>query len=217
MAWVPKLLSQVLGIGGSIVGLRGGTEEPHYTVEQKIDGVEIRRYGSRIAAETTVAASENAARNAGFRRLGGYIFGANHDKTKIAMTAPVSQESVGTIGAKIAMTAPVSQLVGPDDTSVIRFFMPAKWTLDTLPEPDDQAVRLVTVPAETVAVLRFTGSRSPAAVASRKKDLLKTLQDTAFQPHGAPVAWFYDPPWTVPFCRRNEVVATVKAPDHDES
>lgn len=217
MARVPKLLSQVLEAGGSIVGLRGGAEEPHYTVEHTIDGVEIRRYGARIAAETTVVASENAARNAGFRRLAGYIFGANHDRTTIAMTAPVAQEpSDAATGTKIAMTAPVSQFAGPDNTSVIRFFMPAEWTLETLPEPNDETVKLVTVPAETVAVLRFTGSRSPAVVASRKVELLKALQNTVFQPTGAPVAWFYDPPWTVPFCRRNEVTIPVTMSDHGE-
>lgn len=214
IARVTKLVSQVLEAAGSTVGLRGGTEEPPYTVEQKIGSVQIRRYGPRIAAETAVTAHENAARYTGFRRLAGYIFGANHQKTTIAMTAPVSQEPPGTTaGTKIAMTAPVAQVAGPADTSVIRFFMPSEYTLDTLPEPDDQAVTLVTVPAETVAALRFTGSRSPAAVASRKEELLKALQDTAFQPTGAPAAWFYDPPWTVPFCRRNEVVVPVKASD----
>ena len=85
---VVSLLVRLVELGGSAVGVRHGTEEPRYTVEQQIPGVEIRRYGPRIAAETAVAASEEAARNVGFRRLARYIFGANHAAAKIAMTAP---------------------------------------------------------------------------------------------------------------------------------
>jgi hypothetical protein len=129
--------------------------------------LQIRRYGPRIAAETTVDAdNEAAARNAGFRRLAGYIFGGNHDSARIAMTAPVTQEpSDARSGQKIAMTAPVAQAVAADDAWVIRFFMPADHSMETLPAPNDPAVKLVTVPAETVAVLRFTGDRGPEAVA----------------------------------------------------
>ena len=204
---IKKVLSasgQVLDGLGGIVGIRVGTEEPHYVGERLNDRVEIRRYGPRIAAETTVYANEEAARSTGFRRLAGYIFGGNHRHTKIAMTAPVAQGR-----DKIAMTAPVSQATGPDGGSVIRFFMPSKWSLETLPEPDDDAVRLVEVPAETVAVLRFSGDRDPESVSERIDELLKTLRDSNLEPSGEPVAWFYDPPWTVPFRRRNEVAVPV--------
>ena len=86
---------------GSVVGLRFGTEEPRYTSE-KVIGLEIRNYGPRIAAETTVFGDEDKALSDGFRRLAGYIFGGNHGNAKIAMTAPVARQS----GQKIAMTAP---------------------------------------------------------------------------------------------------------------
>ncbi|HME47658.1 heme-binding protein [Mycobacterium sp.] len=192
----------------SIVGLRWGTEEPRYSVEDRFSGVEIRHYGPRIAAETTVLADDAAARNTGFRRLAGYIFGGNHRRAQIAMTAPVAQQRTSA-GDTIAMTAPVSQTRGADGGSVIRFFMPAKSTMDSLPQPNDEAVTLVEVPAETVAVLRFTGDRSPQAVADKTDALLQTLRDGAFQPAGTPLAWFYDPPFTIPFRRRNEVAVPV--------
>ncbi len=156
-------VAQVAEAGGSIVGIRSGTEEPAYTVVREIDGVEIRRYGPRIAAETAVATDEEAARNEGFRRLARYIFGANSGKDKIAMTAPVAQQQ----SEKIAMTAPVATQRGSADDWVIRFFMPSKYTMDTLPSPKDDRVRLVEVPGETVAVLRYNGSYSPEAVAAR--------------------------------------------------
>ncbi len=202
---IGTLLAQLAEAAGSVVGVRVGTEEPRHTVEGTGNGLQIRHYEPRIAAQTVVSDTEEGARNKGFRRLAGYIFGANHANSKIAMTAPVSQER----GERIAMTAPVAQEAGPDGTWVIRFFMPAKWTLDTLPAPNDKDVELVTAPAETFAVLRFTGDRGPSAIASRTKELLRLLDDTEFQKAGAPVAWFYDPPWTVPCLRRNEVAVPV--------
>ena len=198
-------VAQVAEAGGSIVGIRNGTEEPAYTVVREIDGVEIRRYGPRIAAETSVATDEEAARNEGFRRLARYIFGANSGSDKIAMTAPVAQQQ----SEKIAMTAPVATQRGSADDWVIRFFMPSKYTMDTLPKPKDDRVRLVEVPGETVAVLRYNGSYSPEAVAARTTQLLETLHRNNIEAVGDPLSWFYDPPWTVPFRRRNEVVVVV--------
>ncbi len=207
---IAPLLAQVVEAAGFVVGVRAGTEEPPHTVEQISNGLQIRRYGPRIAAETVVNDTEEGARNRGFRALAGYIFGANHAKSKIAMTAPVSQQrGRANGGERIAMTAPVSQEAGPDGTWAIRFFMPVKWTLDTLPAPNDDAVKLVTVPAENFAVLRFTGARGPGAVASRTDELLRLLDDTEYRPAGPAVAWFYDPPWTVPCLRRNEVAVPV--------
>ena len=83
------------------------------------------------------------------------------------------------------------------------------WTMDTLPAPNDDEVGPVTVPGETVAVLRFTGDRRSAAVAARTTELLDALKDTAFEPTGTPAGWFYDPLWTLPFRRRNEVAVPV--------
>ncbi|OBK79688.1 heme-binding protein [Mycobacterium sp. 1164985.4] len=192
----------------SLVGIRVSTEEPHHLTTKLSDRVEIRRYGPRIAAETTVDADEDRARNIGFRRLAGYIFGGNHRDEAIAMTAPVSQQS----REKIAMTAPVAQ-AHADGNSTIRFYMPSKWTLDTLPAPDDDKVRLIEVPGETVAVLRFTGDRSPRAVAERTRELSEILRANEIEAIGPPQSWFYDPPWTLPFRRRNEIAIPVRPTD----
>ncbi|MGY4712235.1 SOUL family heme-binding protein [Mycolicibacterium sp. CBM1] len=202
---IVSAVTQVAEAGGSIVGIRAGTEEPSFTVEREFDGVQIRRYGARIAAETTVSSDEESARSHGFRRLARYIFGGNSAKDKIAMTAPVAQKQ----SEKIAMTAPVATQRAAGGEWVIRFFMPSKYTLDTLPSPDDSQVRLVTVPPETVAVLRFNGTIGPDAVAARTRQLLETLDRHGIGAVGEPLAWFYDPPWTLPFLRRNEVLVGV--------
>jgi SOUL heme-binding protein len=189
------VIGRAMHAAGSVVGYRGGTKEPAHSAERLAGAFEIRRYGARIAAETTVAAGEEAARNAGFRRLARYIFGANHAHEKIAMTAPVAQRAVGKqAGGEWA----------------IRFFMPVGKTLESLPPPNDGDVRLVCVPPETVAVRRFTGSRSRRAVAAQTARLLNTLHANGFEVTDTPAAWFYDPPWTIPALRRNEIAVPVE-------
>lgn len=201
-----KVTGQIVESALSTVGVRT-VEEPHYIRRSLTDAVEIREYGPRIAAETTVSGEKQSALTTGFRRLAGYIFGGNHRDTQIAMTAPVGQQRTG--GDDIAMTAPVAQSGSDEDGWTVRFFMPSKWSMETLPGPDDEHVRLVTVPAQTVAVLRFTGDRGPEAVAARTGELLEVLRDRDIEPTGEPAAWFYDPPWTLPFARRNEVVIQI--------
>lgn len=193
---------------GSVVGVRQGTEEPAHTREQLAGNVEIRCYGERIAAQTIVTSGEEAARSIGFRRLAGYIFGGNHARAKFAMTAPVAQNPAPG-GERIAMTAPVAQQSNVDGQWMIRFFMPAGTSLESLPEPDDPAVRLARLPAETVAVRSFSGDRGRRAVAAHTLELLNALKVTAFEPTDAPQAWFYDPPWTLPMFRRNEIAVPV--------
>jgi SOUL heme-binding protein len=148
---VTQLVESVL----SVAGIRVGTEEPSYTSRPLVDGVEIRRYGPRIAAETTIAANEEAARNAGFRRLAGYIFGRNHQDRRIDMTAPVAQQLDQRISQKITMTAPVAQSSAGKQGWIIRFYMPAEWTMESLPTPNDERVRIVTEPAETGGIYLF--------------------------------------------------------------
>ncbi|KAA1430109.1 SOUL family heme-binding protein [Mycolicibacter arupensis] len=194
---------------GSVVGVRNGTEEPPFTVQRRTPDVQIRRYAERVAAETVVDGDEEAARSTGFRRLAGYIFGGNHSGTKIAMTAPVAQDPAAPTGEKISMTAPVAQQSGAPGQWVIRFFMPTGVDLESLPEPDNALVKLVRVPAETVAVHTFSGDRGSRAVERHTATLLNALKDLHCEPVGIPQAWFYDPPWTLPMFRRNEIAVTV--------
>ncbi len=220
----PALMSVALS-ACSVVGIRSGTPEPRYQVIDQVGAVQIRRYAPRIAAETTVQGSVYQARNQGFRRLAGYIFGGNRARATIAMTAPVAQATAKTAAQaasgtaaqaaseKIAMTAPVGQSRSGADGWTIRFFMPAGYTMETLPVPNDPKVHLVTVPAEDYAALRFSGVPDQAAVAREQSTLLAVLASSPWRPVGEPAAWFYDPPWTIPFLRRNEaVVKVVRAP-----
>lgn len=203
----------LLGLGAAVlttacstVGVRSGTEEPTWREIARVGEIEIRTYEPRIAARTVVTGDSDVARNAGFRKLAAYIFGANAGRTSIAMTAPVAQAPSQTI----AMTAPVAQAPSGNGLWAIEFFMPAEWTMETLPVPRDPAVQLVAVPAETFAVLRFNGVGSVRAVETHTTALMAGLADSGWSALGEPVAWFYDPPWSVPALRRNEVAVRVE-------
>lgn len=204
---MPSFTETAVLIGASVLqtfGLRVGTEQPHYVVLQREGPVEIRRYDSRIAAQATVEGDEVAARSRGFRMIAGYIFGGNQGRTEIAMTSPVAQGK----GQEISMTSPVSQSATLGGWTV-QFFMPGKYRLADLPVPNDPAVKLVELPPETYAVQRFTGLGNPSTVARKSAELTAHLKARGKSSQGEPVVWFYDPPWTVPFLRRNEVALRV--------
>jgi hypothetical protein len=210
------LSAAVMTAACSTVGVRSGTEEPSYTVVERIGDVEIRRYDQRIAAQTVVTGSSESARNRGFQRLAGYIFGGNTARSSIAMTAPVSQiadPNGQDASQSIAMTAPVAQGAAGSDRWTIQFFMPSEYTMESLPIPQDPAVTLVELPAETYAVLRFSGLGGADAVAAQQAELATALRGLSWRAEGEPVVWFYDPPWTLPPMRRNEVAVRVEAAD----
>ena len=202
----PQIIGTLAAAVLQTVGIRSTTEQPRYTVVERVGSVEVRRYEGRIAAEALVAGDEERARNEGFRLVAGYIFGGNATSTQIAMTAPVAQAPKG---EQIAMTAPVAQQPAGGGWRV-QFFMPAKYTLDSLPKPKDARVTLVQLPPQTYAVLAFSGSRSPKAVAAKQEALANGLGASAWGAVGEPQAWFYDPPWTLPFLRLNEVAVQVE-------
>lgn len=208
--FISPLLLSLLLTGCSVIGIRSGTEQPDYlVVEQLGDDVEVRRYGPRVYAETVVEGDADAeeSRSAAFRILAAYIFGANRGGDEIAMTAPVEARDRS---EKIAMTAPVETAPASEGGGyAMRFFLPAGYSLKTAPEPTDSRVRLGRLPEQTMAVLRFSGDRGEDRVAEMKARLLARLDDSEWRPTGMPVAYFYDPPWTIPFLRRNEVAVPV--------
>lgn len=204
------LLTPLLA-GCTLFGIRSGYEQPAYEVSERIGDVEIRSYGPRLVAQTVVEGDdEMSARNAAFRLLAAYIFGDNVAKDDIAMTTPVAVEQQST---KIDMTTPVETAAVDGGRYAMRFFLPSSLTLETAPAPTDPRVQLAVVPANTLAVLRFTGSRRPSAVAERSEILVRTLADSKWQPIGRPFSLFYDPPWTISFLRRNEVAVSVAPSD----
>jgi effector-binding domain-containing protein len=187
---------------------RADYAEPAYTVVKQAGEIEIRDYAPMIVAEVTQTGERAEAISAGFKPLAAYIFGKNSPKVEIAMTAPVTQESQG---QAIAMTAPVTQESGPGDVWKVRFVMPKQWTMATLPQPIDPDIRLIEIPSERRAVIRFSGFRWASLLAEKTADLSAYIAAEGHVPVGEPVYAFYDPPWTLPFLRRNEIMWRLKS------
>jgi len=184
----------------SVFGIRTVEEAPYIVLVQ--DGnIQIRQYQDIVVAQTVVDASYEKSSSIAFNRLAGYIFGNNKTKQKIAMTAPVLQE---TDNVKLAMTAPVLQQKSGDKW-IMSFVMPSSYTLDTLPEPVDPAIILKEFKAKKVAVISYTGHLSEAGIVENAKKLQAWLDENGYKAVSASRSAGYDPPWTIPFLRRNEV------------
>ena len=88
--------------------------------------------------------------------------------------------------------------------------MPRSYTLETLPIPTDNRVKLVTIPERKMAVIRFSWFRSDSRVSAKKSALLGALQKDGLTTVGEPYYAGYNAPWTPPWMNRNEVLVEVK-------
>jgi hypothetical protein len=195
------------GVAAAVVaGIAAGpvlsrVEQPDYKVENQDGSIEIRSYGPMIAAEAQVQGERKSAINEGFRLIAGYIFGKNEPQAKIEMTAPVEQQK----SQKIAMTSPVTQQ-GQENSWTVRFIMPKSWTMQTLPAPSDPRVKLEPLPARRFLVVTFSGLARDDAIESRTAELRRYAASNKLATVGEPLLAFYNPPWTLPMLRRNEIM-----------
>ncbi len=168
---------------------------------------EIRDYSPHILAETVVEGEFEKVGNQAFRSLFHYISGENWSRTKVAMTAPVSQEP---IGEKIKMTARVGRQ-RVQESWAVSFMMPASYTLETLPEPKDPKVTLRQVPARRIAAVRYSGFWSEKAYLRHKLELESWMHERGLTIVGDPVWARYNPPCSLWFLRRNEILIPLEA------
>ncbi len=180
-------------------------EEPAFKAVLHEGAFEIRDYPALVVAEVTVSGDQKEAASKGFRLLAGYIFGGNKRRQSIAMTAPVGQAPTS---EKIAMTAPVTQIQSAG-AWVVRFTMPSAYSMETLPEPNDPKVHLRVVPPARFAVLQFSGLARKDDVAAKTAELEKLAGTHHLRAIGPASLAQYDPPWTLWFMRRNEVMLPV--------
>lgn len=188
------------------------TEEPKFDVVTKDGDFEVRKYAPMVVAETFVDGSQDDASSRGFRVIAGYIFGDNKraDKgaEKIAMTAPVTLEKQDA-SQKIAMTAPVT-LEQQGSRWRVHFVMPSQYTLADLPKPNNAAVTLREIPGHKVAALRFSGFVGDDKVATKTAELRDWMVARGMSAAGPAQLARYDPPWALPFMRRNEILIEIK-------
>ncbi len=180
-------------------------EEAEYSVAHKEEAFEIRQYAPAVVAEVVVNDSFEDASNKAFRPLFKYISGDNLSRSKIDMTAPVSQKSST---EKIAMTAPVGQRAQGQGWAV-SFMMPSSYTLETVPVPENESVTLREVPAYQAASIRYTGTWSEKKYNQHLVLLREWIEKNELQTIGEPVWARYNAPFTPWFMRRNEILIPV--------
>ena len=164
-------------------------EEPSWTLVETLDQVELRDYAPSIQAVTRLEHSGQTS--SGFQRLAGFIFGGNET------------------GEKIAMTAPVVETLQTDEP-VMAFTLPSEYTLSDLPIPADDSVTIKPVPGRTMAAIRFSGWATAGKVERNTQELIETLEAYGIDAVGTPSLNQYNPPWTPPFLRRNEIMVEVQ-------
>ena len=193
-------------IGAVAIGqIMSDVETPDYEVIKSQSNIEIRRYEPMIIAEVQMDGQRKDVIGDGFRLLADYIFGNNVVKRDIAMTAPVQQQK----STKIAMTAPVQQQ-HKGDAWQISFVMPSEHNMDTLPQPVNNRVTLRKIPVKQFVVIIFSGMNSDKNVEKHEDKLMEYIQSNNLSVTGSPKYAFYNPPWTLPPMRRNEIMIEIQ-------
>jgi len=168
------------------------TEEPEFALVRADADFELRDYPALVVAEVSNSGSRERASGASFRRLAAYIF---------AQDRPAG-------GDRIAMTAPVLQDETQPGQWRMRFVMPGKYTLETLP-PAPADITLTQMPARRMAAIRFSGNGGASDLALMEARLRDWMMAQGLMPAGAAEFAFYDAPMVPGPLRRNEVLIPV--------
>lgn len=166
-------------------------EQARYTVLKEDGQIQIRRYPAMLVAQVTMTGERESAINGGFRKLANFIFGNNKASNQIAMTAPVTQFK-------------------QNNGWVIRFVMPAKYTVDNIPKPNQADVALIELQESTFAVITFSGRANDALLQNKREELEHYIKTNQYTTVSEPIYAFFNPPWTLPFLRRNEIMVEIK-------
>jgi hypothetical protein len=209
--FMPNLAALACALAVSACGIFGGPSapEPEYDVLRSQSPFEIRAYQALAVASTPMGAGLGEGTGGAFRRLFDYISGDNRGDREVAMTAPVIQQPAE--GREIEMTAPVLQKPDGGGGWNMLFVLPAGLKAETAPVPTDGSVRVGMLPARRVAVIRFDGFLSDANAMEARDRLLAWMRTEGLAPAGPAEIAGYNPPWTLPWFRRNEILIPVEA------
>ena len=201
---ITSIIALILIVGVLAGPVMSNVENPDYKVIQTEQNIEIRQYEPMIIAEVEVDGKREDAIREGFRLIADYIFGNNTVQRDISMTAPVQQQE----SQKIAMTAPVQQQ-STGRSWQISFVMPSKYSMETLPEPKNDRVRLKEIMTKKFVVIKFSGTNSNENVTEHENQLMNYIEANQIKIIDSPKYAFYNAPWTLPFMRRNEVMIEI--------
>lgn len=204
-----KIIIAVLVVIIILAALTGNlmsiVERPKYKLIKSKGNIEIREYAPMILAEVEVSGERKLAIREGFKILADYIFGNNTSNNNMKTTASVTDK----VSEKMSMTAPVIQEQHIDKWKV-RFVMPQKYSFETLPKPNSKDVVLIPFSTRRFAVIRFSGSADDENIKHHTQELEAYILAEKLKPMGGAILAYYNPPWTLPFLRRNEVLIEIR-------
>ena len=184
------------------------TEEPEFELILKKENFEIRQYKPKILAQVKILGNFEDASSKGFRVLADYIFGNNlstDGSSKINMTAPVVLEPTSAV---MDMTAPVLT-EGENNEWIVSFAMPKEYSLNTLPKPNNKDIKIISLPLERYATIIFSGLIRESNYDEQIKLLKTFISNKKLVTVGKVQIARYNPPWTLPFFRRNELMIRI--------
>jgi hypothetical protein len=203
-----------LFLGFMWVGKAMAVEEPKHEVLFTDGYFEIRKYAPTLMAETFVEGDMDEASSKGFRVLADYIFGNNQ-----LVSSSVSSSTSSSASGKIAMTAPVTLQPQTETISmhaakrwIVNFTMPSQYTLASIPKPKNAAVTLREIPSKYFAVYKYSGFNTVDRVQSKTVEAMEWTRKKNLKIMGTPQLSRYDPPWTLPMFRRNEIMIEIADP-----
>ena len=154
---------------------------------------ELREYKSFLVAKTTVEDTYKEATVTGFRKIANYIFGGNKSQLSIAMTAPV-----------------ITNVPNEKGSYDIVFVMPKKHTLSSLPDPNDNQVKIDTHNLGKTVVVKFGGWATKSRTQYYKKELEEYLKKKQYIAKGEFLVAQYNSPWALPPFRKNEILIAIE-------
>jgi hypothetical protein len=225
--WCSLLLLTITG------GVAMAIEEPSYEILSIQAPFEVRHYRPMLIAQVTVEGDMDEASSKGFRQIAGFIFGGNQpigSGTLSSMLSPQDAQSASPAsipksepldakGVKIAMTAPVTIVPQEADKGLlsaqlwrVNFVMPSQYTLRTIPQPKNPAISLQEVPDKYYAVMTYSGFNFQTKVEQHMAQTLQWATSKGYNVLSSPQLARYDPPWTLPMFRRNEILVEISKP-----
>jgi hypothetical protein len=183
----------VMALSGCSVFGHSGVEIAPYEVLEKEDALELRHY-ERLVLVTTAMPTGMNEQSDPFYKLFDYISGKNESTKEIPMTAPVFLDQTD------------------ETTESMSFVLPESFSIETAPIPKDPAVKLEEIVDYTVAAITFSGSLNQDTINTHKIILEEWIARKGFEKRGAAKAAGYNPPFTIPALRRNELLIPVIRP-----
>ena len=191
--WIVFILTIIAATTWGLI--MSNVEQAKYEVVEAQGNIQVRDYNPIIVAEVEVSGERKEAIKQGFRIIADYIFGNNSSKQRIAMTAPVMQQFLKQQESMNQWT--------------VRFMMPSVYTLNTLPKPNNDVVKLKQISSKRFVVIRFSGMASENSLKEHSNALSQYIENKNLAILSQPIYAFFNPPWTLPFFRRNEVMIEV--------